>query len=85
MVYQLKLCLLFILLMILGGCAGLTYESPTKGKIAYWRTAGMNSDLISGEDGTLKIAVTGQKSVDPTEILAKILADALRGAAAAPK
>lgn len=85
MVYKLSIFLLIVAIAFLVGCSGMRYESPTNGKITYWRTAGMNSDLISGEDGSLKISVTGQKSVDPADILAKILADALKAAAAAPK
>ncbi len=69
--------ILFILVIILSGCATLTYRSPDGTEVTYSRLF-TTSDVIKGKVGDASIQAQGQQVIDPAA-LQTILGIILRG------
>jgi hypothetical protein len=65
-----RISLLIVLVLLISGCASMTYNQAPDGniKVTYWRLF-TGSDSIKGQlNKETKISVTGQKSIDPATL-----------------
>lgn len=64
-----------LLLILIGGCANLNYETQNGTKVTYTRFF-TTSDFIKGNVGDAKIEVQGQRNIDPETLF--MLLDVMR-------